>query len=71
MFKIALIAVLAGSAVAFRATSVSRMSKTRVSMSAEGLAGATAPLGYFDPLGKHTFHETIVDCSQLKALQIS
>lgn len=52
MFKTALIAALAGSAVAFRAASVPRLAMTKVSMSAEGLAGATAPLGYFDPLGE-------------------
>ena len=56
MFKTALLATLAGSAVAFQATPVSRLATTKLSMSAEGLAGVTAPLGYFDPLGKHNFH---------------
>ena len=51
MFKAALIASLATSAVAFRPTSSSRVSMAKLSMSAEGLAGQTAPLGYFDPLG--------------------
>ena len=56
MFKTALLATLAGSAVAFQATPVSRLATTKLSMSAEGLAGVTAPLGYFDPLGKLDFH---------------
>lgn len=50
MFKAAIIASLATSAVAFNPTA-SRFSATKLSMTAEGLAGQTAPLGYFDPLG--------------------
>ena len=63
MFKTALLATLAGSAVAFHAAPVSRLATTKLSMSAEGLAGVTAPLGYFDPLGKHNFHQAIFDSS--------
>ena len=51
MFKTALIASLAASAVAFRPAAFARPSMVKVSMSAEGLAGQTAPLGFFDPLG--------------------
>ena len=53
MFKSLIIAsVLAVSALAFGpATTMSRMSTTKLSMSAEFLPGAVAPLGYFDPLG--------------------
>ena len=66
MFKTALLATLAGSAVAFHAAPVSRLATTKLSMSAEGLAGVTAPLGYFDPLGKHNIHQAIFNSSQLK-----
>ena len=39
-------------AAAFRpVSSMSRQSLTKLSMSAEFLPGALAPLGYFDPLG--------------------
>lgn len=51
MFKTILIASLAASAVAFRPAPMARASISKVSMSAEGLAGQTAPLGFFDPLG--------------------
>jgi hypothetical protein len=51
MFQFVLIASLAASAVAFRPAVMARPSLTKVSMSAEGLSGQTAPLGYFDPLG--------------------
>jgi hypothetical protein len=50
MFQAVLIASLAASAVAFRPAVMARPSLTKVSMSAEGLAGQTAPLGFFDPL---------------------
>ena len=40
------------SVAAFRpASSMSRQSLSKLSMSAEFLPGALAPLGYFDPLG--------------------
>ena len=51
MFKAALIASLATSTVAFSPAVPSRFSAAKLSMTAEGLAGQTAPLGYFDPLG--------------------
>jgi hypothetical protein len=51
MIQTILVASLAASAVAFRPAVMARPSLTKVSMSAEGLAGQTAPLGYFDPLG--------------------
>ena len=51
MFQTIIIASLAASAVAFRPTLMARPSFAKVSMSAEGLAGQTAPLGFFDPLG--------------------
>lgn len=51
MFKAVLVASLTATAVAFRPSSSSRMSMQKISMTAEGLAGSTAPLGYFDPLG--------------------
>ena len=53
MFRsIILACTLAVSAMAFGpATTMSRMSTTKLSMSAEFLPGAVAPLGYFDPLG--------------------
>ena len=50
MFKSAIIASLAATAVAFNPTAT-RFSAAKLSMTAEGLAGQTAPLGYFDPLG--------------------
>mmetsp|Transcript_32151 Transcript_32151/g.30647 ORF Transcript_32151/g.30647 Transcript_32151/m.30647 type:complete len:232 (+) Transcript_32151:57-752(+) len=50
--KIVLLATLVASVVAFRPTAVSRVSVNKISMlNAENLAGATAPLGYFDPMG--------------------
>ena len=51
MFQTIIIASLAASAVAFRPAPMARASLAKVSMSAEGLAGQTAPLGFFDPLG--------------------
>jgi hypothetical protein len=51
MFQAVLIASLAASAVAFRPAVMARPSLTKLSMSAEGLSGQSAPLGYFDPLG--------------------
>jgi hypothetical protein len=52
MFQTLLVASLAVSAVAFRpASSSSRVSVSKLSMSSEFLPGALAPLGYFDPLG--------------------
>ena len=53
MFRSILLAcTLAASAMAFGpAATMSRMSNTKLSMSAEFLPGAVAPLGYFDPLG--------------------
>ena len=61
MFKCALITTLATTAVAFcpsrnvRLSSIKSLSMGLVgSGSAEGLAGQTAPLGYFDPLGLST-----------------
>jgi hypothetical protein len=46
------LATFAASAVAFSPASVARVSRSKLSMNAEGLAGETGPLGYFDPLGK-------------------
>lgn len=60
MFKSAIVAALTVSAAAFSPALNVRPSVTRMSMglvgsgSAEGLAGQTAPLGYFDPLGFST-----------------
>ena len=53
MFRnIILVSILVASAAAFRPVSpMSRQSLAKVSMSAEFLPGALAPLGYFDPLG--------------------
>lgn len=51
MFKTILIASLACSAVAFRPAPMARASLSKLSMNAEGLAGESGPLGYFDPLG--------------------
>ena len=51
MFKTIFIASLACSAVAFRPASIARASMNKLSMNAEGLAGESGPLGYFDPLG--------------------
>jgi hypothetical protein len=50
--KSLLIATIATVAVAFGPASLARPTMSRLSMSAEGLAGETGPLGYFDPLGK-------------------
>jgi hypothetical protein len=50
--KSLLIATIATSAVAFGPASLARPTMSRLSMNAEGLAGETGPLGYFDPLGK-------------------
>ena len=51
MFKFFLTVCLATSVVAFRPALVARPCLTRLSMNAEGLAGQSAPFGYFDPLG--------------------
>jgi hypothetical protein len=53
MFRTLVIAsVVMASAMAFSpASMMSRRSATKISMSAEFLPGALAPLGYFDPLG--------------------
>jgi hypothetical protein len=48
--KTLIIASLVASAVAFRPASMARPSMNKLSMSAEGLAGQTAPFGFFDPL---------------------
>jgi hypothetical protein len=50
MFQILIVASLAASAVAFRPASFARPTLAKVSMSAEGLAGESAPFGFFDPL---------------------
>lgn len=52
MFKTILVASLACSAMAFRPAPMARASLSKLSMNAEGLAGESGPLGYFDPLGK-------------------
>ena len=52
MFKTIIIATLALSAAAFRPAPIARVSMNKLSMNAEGLAGESGPLGYFDPLGK-------------------
>ena len=53
MFRtVILVSALMASVAAFRpASSMSRQSLSKLSMSAEFLPGALAPLGYFDPLG--------------------
>lgn len=53
MFRTLVIAsIVLASAVAFSpASMIARRSATKISMSAEFLPGALAPLGYFDPLG--------------------
>ena len=53
MFRtVILVAALMASVAAFRpASSMSSQSFSKLSMSAEFLPGALAPLGYFDPLG--------------------
>ena len=51
MLKIVLIASLVASVMAFWPVLNVRPSLNRLSMTAEGLAGQTAPFGYFDPLG--------------------
>jgi hypothetical protein len=50
--KSLLIATIITSAVAFSPASLARPTVSRINMGAEGLAGETGPLGYFDPLGK-------------------
>ena len=51
MFKSLALATLVGSAVAFSPARISSVRQShKVSMSAEFLPGALAPLGYFDPL---------------------
>lgn len=50
MFQALIVASLVVSAVAFSPASFARPSLAKVSMSAEGKVGSTAPLGYFDPL---------------------
>ena len=51
MFKSLALASLVGSAVAFSPARISAVRQShKVSMSAEFLPGALAPLGYFDPL---------------------
>jgi hypothetical protein len=60
MFKTFTCLSMAASVVAFSSSRNLRPSTTKLSMglvgsgSAEGLAGQTAPLGYFDPLGLST-----------------
>ena len=49
--KLAITALLAGSAVAFAPASMKSSSSTALRASAEGLPGALAPVGFFDPLG--------------------
>lgn len=51
MFKSIIIATLALTAAAFRPALMTRVSMNKLSMNAEGLAGESGPLGYFDPLG--------------------
>ena len=55
MFKAVLVASLACSAVAFRPAPMARASLSKLSMNAEGLAGESGPLGYFDPLGRAAY----------------
>lgn len=60
VFRSLVVATIVATGLAFGPVSNVRSSKMRVSMglvgsgSAEGLAGQTAPLGYFDPLGLST-----------------
>jgi hypothetical protein len=49
MFRTAVVLATLASVAAFAPRTVSRVSGLK--MSAEGLAGATSPLGFFDPLG--------------------
>jgi hypothetical protein len=51
MLKVIIVASLAASAAAFRPAPMVRSSAVKLSMTAEGLAGESAPFGYFDPLG--------------------
>ena len=51
MLQVIIIASLAASAAAFRPAPMVRRSAVKLSMTAEGLAGESAPFGYFDPLG--------------------
>jgi light-harvesting complex I chlorophyll a/b binding protein 1 len=50
MFQTLIVASLAASAVAFRPAAFCRPTLARVSMTAQGLAGESAPFGFFDPL---------------------
>lgn len=50
MFKSIAIVSLLSSAAAFSPARVSIRTSSKISMSAEFLPGALAPLGYFDPL---------------------
>ena len=65
MFKSIIIATLALSAAAFRPAPMARVSMNKLSMNAEGLAGESGPLGYFDPLGNrpinHMGHQKRVE----------
>ena len=69
MFKTIIIATLALSAAAFRPAPMARVSMNKLSMNAEGLAGESGPLGYFDPLGKRLIAH--VDHLFLRVLQYS
>jgi hypothetical protein len=51
MFRSVIIACVVASVVAFVPAPVARSSMNKLSMSAEFLPGAVAPLGYFDPVG--------------------
>ena len=51
MLKVIIVASLAASAAAFRPAPMVRSSAVKLTMTAEGLAGESAPFGYFDPLG--------------------
>jgi hypothetical protein len=50
MFQTLIVASVVVSAVAFSPASFARPTLAKLSMSAEGKVGSTAPLGYFDPL---------------------
>ena len=60
MFRSLVLATVVATGMAFGPVASIKSSKTKVFMglvgsgSAEGLAGQTAPLGYFDPLGLST-----------------
>merc|ERR1719261_2036592 len=49
--KLAIAALLLGSASAFAPSSMKSTSSTALKASVEGLPGALAPVGFFDPLG--------------------